>query len=217
MRKRVIVLVVLAGVLVLYGVNFASNRYSSVIVVYPIFTTSAYNHHAFYAYHSHTCDESCLTAPIVDRPTYNSSANGAMVMAYLGYKMITDVDVDKDPMLISKYHTVVVLHSEYVTRHEFDAITQHHNVIYLYPNSLYAEVKTNYTTNTVTLVRGHNYPHANITNGFRWQFDNSNLEYNTECNNWQLYAIPNGKMLNCYPEYRILYDPSLIMALNNLH
>ena len=37
-----------------------------------------------------------------------------------------------------------MLHNEYVTRPMFDAITSHPNVIYLYPNALYAEIEVNY-------------------------------------------------------------------------
>jgi hypothetical protein len=54
-----------------------------------------------------------------------------------------------------KYHDrVIVLPNEYVTKKEFDAIASHPDMIFLYPNALYAEVKTDYASNTITLVRG---------------------------------------------------------------
>ncbi|NDB92715.1 MAG: hypothetical protein EB167_08500 [Nitrososphaeria archaeon] len=87
-----------------------------------------------------------------------------------------------------------------MTRKEFGAITSHPNVVYLYPNALYAEVKTDYSKNTITLVRGHNYPSKEIRNGFDWKFDNSKLEYDRDCKKIQFNRIDNGWMLNCYPE-----------------
>ncbi|SMH72213.1 hypothetical protein [Candidatus Nitrosotalea okcheonensis] len=36
------------------------------------------------------------------------------------------------------------MHNEYVTKKEFDAITSHPDVIFLYPDALYAQVRTNY-------------------------------------------------------------------------
>lgn len=36
---------------------------------------------------------------------------------------------------------VIILHKKYVTRNEFYEITNHHHIIYLYPNALYTEAK----------------------------------------------------------------------------
>ena len=69
-----------------------------------------------------------------------------------------------------------------------------------YPNALYAEVETNYEDSTITLKRGHNYPENSIRNGFDWKYDNSPMEYDTDCNEWKFDRIDNGWMLNCYPE-----------------
>jgi hypothetical protein len=129
-----------------------------------------------------------------------ANPNAAQVLKLLGYAFVTDVDVDKNPAILAKYKKVIVLHNEYLTKKEFDAITSHPNVVYLYPNALYAEVKTDYTKNTITLIRGHNYPSKEIRNGFDWKFDNSQMEYDTDCKKMQFYKINNGWMLNCYPE-----------------
>jgi hypothetical protein len=94
-----------------------------------------------------------------------------------------------------------MLHNEYVTRAMFDAITNHPNVIYLYPNALYAEIEVDYIDQTITLVRGHNYPESKIENGFDWEFDNTHpYEYDSNCLEMQFYKIRNGWMTNCYPE-----------------
>ena len=57
-----------------------------------------------------------------------------------------------------------MLHNEYVTRTMFDAITSHPNVVYLSPNALYAEIEVDYDNDTITLIRGHNYPQPEIKN-----------------------------------------------------
>ena len=91
--------------------------------------------------------------------------------------------------------------NEYVTRAMFDAITNHPNVLYLYPNALYAEIEVNYMDETITLIRGHNYPEPEITNGFDWEFDNTHpYEYDSECQILEIYKIKNGWMTTCYPE-----------------
>ena len=65
-----------------------------------------------------------------------------------------DEDVDKNPDILKQYKRIIVLHNEYVTKKEFDAITSHPDVVFLYPNALYAQVEANYTSNTITLVHG---------------------------------------------------------------
>ena len=121
-------------------------------------------------------------------------------MKLLGYPIISDVDVDQNPDILKKYDKVILLHNEYVTKKEFDAITNHPKVIYLYPNALYAEVKTDYQNNSISLIRGHNFPELDIINGFDWKFDNSIMEYDLDCKEIRFDMIDNGWMLNCYPE-----------------
>ncbi|MGI0021509.1 MAG: hypothetical protein ACRD9Q_01490, partial [Nitrososphaeraceae archaeon] len=91
--------------------------------------------------------------------------------------------------------------------------TSHPQVIYMYPNALYAEITYN---GTISLVRGHNYPILDISNGFDWINDNSKMEYDTDCKNWQFYEVDNGYMLNCYPENVIKRKPEILMAMNDL-
>ena len=190
----------------------ASANATDAVFVYPIFTQAAYGEHGFYNYYDKECGKECLTITIPSgfTPTYSSSMGTSKVLPLLNYSEITDVDIDKNPDILKKYHRVIILHNEYVTKKEFDAITSHPHVIYLFPNALYAEVRTNYTDNTFTLVRGHGYPDSSIGNGFGWKFDNSNFEYDTACKNMTLATIPNGKMLNCYPAYRSLFDKAYL-------
>jgi hypothetical protein len=185
------------------------------VFIYPSFTQAAYTNNGFYDYYHKKCDLSCLTVPIPTKIIgfQSSSIAGALVLKLLNYPYVKDEDVDKNPDILKQYKRIIVLHNEYVTKKEFDAITNHPDVVYLYPNALYAEVKSDYNTNTITLVRGHGYPDQDIRNGFGWRSDNSRYEYNIECNNWNFYSKSNDTLLNCYPEYRILYDIELLRTL----
>lgn len=200
----------------LIQVSVVNDTKKSVVII-PIFTAAAYAKSGFYTYFHGQCGSTCLTAIITpDRPlSYTSSQNAVNVLHSLGYYTITDIDVDKNPNILSQYDKVIVLHNEYVTQKEFDAITTHPHVIYLYPNSLYAKINVNYDLHTITLVRGHQFPESNITNGFYWIFDNSPMEYNTLCDNWNFTAIKNGIMLNCYPENHLAYNTSLLKAIKD--
>ena len=136
-------------------------------------------------------------------------------LTLLGYATITDIDIDKNPSILQQFDKVIMLHNEYVTRAMFDAITNHPNVIYLYPNALYAEIEVNYIDETITLIRGHNYPEPEISNGFDWTFDNTHpYEYDSQCFNMEVYQIKNGWMTNCYPENFFMGDyPVKLMNL----
>lgn len=193
------------------------NQTHSTVVVYPTFTESAYGEGGFYDYYEQKCDATCLTIPISTDfdGEYSSSRAAFNSLKLLGYHHITDIDVDRNPSMLERYDKVVLLHNEYVTDNEFDAITQHPKVVYLYPNALYAKVNTDYTNNTITLIRGHEYPIPEIRNGFDWEFDNSHFEYDNTCMNWKFYEVDNGIMLNCYPEYIILKDEKLLETIKN--
>lgn len=184
-------------------------------VIIPIFTSSAYYEPGFYTYYRGQCDTQCLTTKIkfLYSYGYSGSANAIKVLKLLGYETITDIDVDKNPKILAKYKKIIVLHNEYVTQKEFDAITKHPNAVYLYPNALYAKISVDYKDNTITLIRGHGYPKQGIGNGFDWKLDNSSLEYDIKCKNWKFNKIPNGKMLNCYPEHVIMEDFRLLQAI----
>jgi len=193
-----------------YGNNIDS------VFIYPIFTQAAYDQNGFYDYYNKKCDLKCLTVSIPDKISgkYSSSISGAFVLTLLGYSQLTDIDVDKNPDILKQYKRVIVLHNEYVSKKEFDAITSHPDVVYLYPNALYAEVKPDYNTDTITLVRGHGYPTIDITNGFGWKSSNSKYEYDADCDGWSFYlTVENKTMLDCYPEYRMLYDSELLRYL----
>ncbi len=187
-----------------------------IAVVYPIFTASAYAADGFYDYYVGKCD-SCTTTTISEVLDYNSSAYGYQLLTLLGYSPITDIDIDKNPLILKKYDKIVMLHNEYVTRTMFDAITSHPNVIYLYPNALYAEIEVDYDNDTITLIRGHNYPEQEIANGFDWEFDNTHpYEYDNNCLGMKFYLIDDGWMTNCYPEKMLPAAPLIFKTIKDL-
>jgi len=187
------------------------------VVVYPFLTFSAYNEPGFYDYYSGECDD-CTTTKIT-QPTvlYTSSGIGHQALTILGYPSIPDIEIDKNPSILQQFDKVIMLHSEYVTRTMFDAITNHPNVLYLYPNALYAEIEVNYMDETITLIRGHNYPEPGITNGFDWELDNTHpYEFDSVCLDMEIYKIKNGWMTNCYPENLFLQNTEQLFKLLKL-
>ena len=185
-----------------YYDNYESLRATSnSVVIYPIFTQSAYEWGGMHDYYTGRCD-SCITTQIQDfyKKSFSSSGNAYRILEFLDYEVIDDIQVDQNPSILEKYDKVILLHNEFVTRAEFEAITQHPNVIYLYPHALVSEVQTNYDKNTITLLRGPSFPDEDILNGFDWEFDNSQYFDDWSCNGWEFYEIKNGFMLNCFPE-----------------
>jgi hypothetical protein len=201
----------------LYNEVAVWNDPQKTVVVYPYFTSVAYTESGFYKYYSGECDY-CTTVKFA-QPTilYTSSGIGHQALTLLGYPTITDADIDRDPSILQQFDKVIMLHSEYVTRTVFDAITSHPNVLYLYPNALYAEIGVNYIDETITLIRGHNYPEPEITNGFDWEFENTRpYEFDNVCANMEFYQIKNGWMTNCYPENIFLQNSELLFNLLKL-
>jgi len=201
---------------VLYEQLGWNSKLLKTVVVVPVFTKTAYGHPGFYDYYTNQCDNRCINSISIkpDLPmAYTSSASAIKVLSILGYPMITDIEIEKDSNILKNFDKVILLHNEYVTQKEFEAITNHPKVLYLYPNSLYAKIEYNHQNNTITLIRGHGYPNSNIKNGFDWKFDNSQFEYDINCQEWKFYEIENGMMLNCYPESRIVKDKDLLMAI----
>lgn len=183
-------------------------------VVYPFFTFAAYNEPGFYTYYRGECDDCTTTKFAQPTPLYTSSGMGHQALTLLGYTSITDVEIDKNPGILQQFDKVIILHNEYVTRAMFDAITSHPNVVYLYPNALYAEIEVDYVDETITLIRGHNYPEPEISNGFDWEFDNTHpYEYDTLCADMKFYQIENGRMITCYPENLFLKNTGQLFNL----
>ena len=191
------------------------NDPQNAVVVYPYFTFSAYQPQGFYDYYRGECDD-CTTAKFVPpKSQYTSSGLGHQALTLLGYPSITDIEIDKNPDILQQFDKVIMLHNEYVTRAMFDAITSHPNVIYLYPNALYAEIEVDYIDETITLIRGHDYPPEDpVTNGFDWPFDNTHpYEYDNLCLDMEFYFIGGAWMSNCYPENLFLVNTEQLVNI----
>jgi len=197
-------------------INELKNRSEKSVVILPVFTHSAYTPSGFYDYYEQKCSEKCLTVKIERKqpPQYNAAKNTIQILHILNYNFISDIDVNSNPKILSNYDKVILLHNEYVTKNEFEAITNHPKVLYLYPNALYAEINYDSKNDTISLIKGHGYPEKEISNGFGWEFDNTHpYEYDTNCENWEFYEIKNGHMLNCYPEEKIWQDKLLLKVI----
>jgi len=185
------------------------------VVVYPYFTYATYQPHGFYDYYRGDCDDCTTTKFAEPKSQYTSSGKAHQALTLLGYYSITDIEIDKNPGISQQFDKVIMLHNEYVTRAMFDAITSHPNVIYLYPNALYAEIEVDYIDETITLIRGHDYPPEDpVTNGFDWPFDNTHpYEYDNTCLNMEFYKVRDGWMTNCYPENIFLTNTEQLFTL----
>ena len=190
------------------------------VVVYPYFTFAAYSEPGFYTYYRGECD-SCTTTKFAPASLFHNeyvtSGLGHQALTLLGYTALSDEEIDMNPSILQQFDKVIMLHNEYVTRTIFDAVTNHPNVLYLYPNALYAEIEVNYIDETITLIRGHNYPEPEITNGFDWEFENTHpYEFDSECKSMDIYRIKNGHMTTCYPENVFLKNNEQIFKLLKL-
>jgi hypothetical protein len=200
--------------------NVSGPANPNTIVIYPTFTSAAYSEPGFYTFFAGACDESCITDLSFANPElkYTSSGMGTQLLHTLGYNFVSDVDVDLNPELLKNYDTLILLHNEYVTKKMFDAISTHPNIIFLYPNALYAEIEVNHDDQTMTLIRGHNYPQPEIKNGFDYSIEEEfhKYEYDAECLDWKFSKFENGYALNCYPDAVIWDNPEILGQLKYL-
>ena len=192
----------------------------NVVVIYPTFTSAAYSEPGFYTFFRGQCDESCITDLSFDTPTlgFTSSGMSTQLLHILGYEFLTDVDVDKNPDILKNYDAIILLHNEYVTQKMFDAVTSHPNIVYLFPNALYAEIDVNYDDNTMTLIRGHNYPEFEIKNGFNYEIEQRfhDYEYDTDCIDWEFIEFENGHALNCYPDAMLHTNFDILLQMKQI-
>ena len=185
-----------------------------VLLVYPKMTEIAYAKDSFYDYYFKRCDEKCLTKSL-DTKAGNRYVVGRIGFQILDHNYNSVDDLHLDSVNLKKYHTIILFHNEYVTQSVFDKLTGFPNIIYLYPNSLYAKVDVDYHQGTMTLIRGHGYPTNETKNGFDWKYDNSDQEKDCKFEKWHFNSIPNGIQLNCYPEGIMKNDTSLRNYIDN--
>lgn len=195
------------------GVGFSDHK---TVTLIPYLTAKAYEIPGFYQYFASQCDESCLSVQL-DKDVqfgFTSSLIGINMFNALGSEVINDLMFADYPTVIHNYDTVFVLHNEYVTQDMYDELQKHQQVFYLYPNALYGEVEI--VNNTMTLIRGHNYPEQNILNGFDWKWENTHpWEYDTICEEPEWRETHNGFQLMCYPEIAFMNHPEIIEFIHD--
>ena len=146
---------------------------------------------------------------------HNSSFFAAQALYLLGYTIISDIEIEKNPNILSNYEKIIVLHNKYVTKTMFDAITSHPKVVYLYPDSLKEEVTVNFVQKTITALSPLKQPQDKIyQNDFEWEYDSSHLEF-VSCLDREVKfeKVTNGIMLNCYPADFLMKSPSLLKII----
>ena len=146
---------------------------------------------------------------------YNSSFRGAQALYLLGYTIISDLEIEKNPNILSSYDKIIVLHNKYTTKTIFNAITSHPKVVYLYPDSLKEEVSVNFVQNPITAISPLKQPQDKVfQNDFQWEYDSSHLEYvNCLDSEVKFEKVDNGIMLNCIPEDFLTSSPSLFKII----
>ncbi len=153
--------------------------------------------------------------PLVPFLIHSSSFKGAQALYLLGYTIISDLEIEKNPNILSSYEKIIVLHNKYTTKTIFNAITSHPKVVYLYPDSLNEEVSVNFVQNTITAISPLKQPQDKVfQNDFQWEYDSSHLEYvNCLDSEVKFEKVANGIMLNCIPEDFLTSSPSLFKII----
>lgn len=193
------------------------NSDTRAIMIYPIFTQYAYKTGCFYPPKSdghYPVNITCSLRPMMINGSYVTGYNGFDYLSQLHYPFITDIAVDRHPEILQDYDKIILLHNEYMTKREFEAIKNFKNVVYLYPNSAYAEVSIDYDKLEMTLVRGHQYPTQDIANGFGF-VTTTQHEYDFKCEGYKWEARPNGIQPTCWPEFVIKADRDMLQVIKD--
>lgn len=194
-----------------------SPKYKTLVII-PMITANAYKPGGFYDFYSNQCDERCLTIQLSQSQKLGEAGSESTwrTLERVGYTGMNDFIVDyflrTNPKFLDSYHTVIVLHNEYVTQRLFDALEAHPNVVYLAPNANYGLVDIDKFQ--VTLLAGHSY--KGKWNAFGWKYDNTDLEYNKACKDFGFKRISNGYQLDCNPEITIHNNFLLLKQLREL-
>ena len=170
----------------------------STIVIRPIFTETAYQNNGWYETNS-------TSVKLNEIPSLRSFYSGSYYTWFilrLFYDTITDEQLNNNPDILKKYDRVILLHNEYVTHNEYNAIMNHTNVFYAYPNSLYKYVELN--KDTITLGNMTNNPYSLSKTQYTNEYENCGLD------NIKIVEYPNGKGLNCFSGIEVLFNPLII-------
>ncbi len=116
----------------------------------------------------------------IDRQVETDESQKEAISRFLKLRsgMVTDLDVINNTRLINFQKTIIILDNVYVTQNVYDAIRNHDNVIYLYPNSLSGLVQVEDGKMRVVEYAGRNY---------------------SDCEAWDFRDVPSGVRIKCNP------------------
>lgn len=215
MQRRTIMfcIVISAIFLSLYALartNIMLEYQHSAILIKPTFTISAYQPNSWYDNKT----KSVIT--YYNEPFTNRMEYGGAYNAFESLKdrvdTVNDRYVSEHPEILNRYNTVILLHNEYMTRQEYNAIMNHTNVFYVFPNAGYRFVTYDINTNQITLLNYTGNKYASSV----WTSYESNptsqpkqvSEFN-QCIlpfSYTKVNYPNGIGYNCYPEFQITFN-----------
>jgi glucose/arabinose dehydrogenase len=144
---------------------------------------------------------------------------GVQALDILDYPIISDLEIEKNPEILSNYDKVIVLHNKYVTKTMFDSITNHPKVVYLYPGALFEEITIDFSKNIINVVNPLKFPQEkNNQNDFQWEYDSEYLETKicgVDVIDIKFEIVDNGIMLNCNPELNLGLYPDLFKIIKD--
>lgn len=191
------------GVTVLYV--YLAPKPNSTLLITPIFTYSAYQDKCWYTNENNTTCTIVHYNSVVDSKQDRMDYGGNRLqqqLLCLKIDCITDVDLDKNPSIVNNYNRIVLMHNEYVTHNEYNAIMNHKNVFYVFPNSLYRFVDYNGTHITYDT-------ETNNKQSFSTWGDVSEFDTCIPIIGYHIVNYSNGKGLSCYVYREIMYNPYL--------
>lgn len=184
-------------IILLWGYNNIRLNEHDVLLVYPVFTEQAYQENGWYDNTEHTTVY--INNELDDRMRYGAGKH-LLSYFYNEFDTVSDIAVTTNPELLQSYQTIVLLHNEYVTVEEYNAIMNHSNVIYLFPNSLYRYVE--YNDKQITLLNQTGNPMGYSNTKYTNEFD--------DCITYEIVEYQNGKGLSCYPKwFELMFNPFL--------
>lgn len=199
-EESALVVIALLGVIpfVLAFTDYPRANNHDTLLIYPTFTEQAYQKNGWYD--NPEIKTVSLSTPLDDRMKYGAGQH-VYYQIHTEMDITNDIVVSRNPDMLKSYDTVVLLHNEYITVSEYNAIMNHSNVIYIFPNSLYRYVEFD-DNDTMTLINETGNPMSLSKTQYTDEFSNclghSRVEYS------------NGKGLSCYPRwFEMQFNPFL--------
>ena len=181
------------------------------LLIEAVFTEQFYQPHGYYD--NMKIRTVGLNHSMTPRMIYSGSKTAFDLLSQ-SFSTTNDIEVTRHPEILQHYDRIILLHNEYVSKVEYDAIIRLPNVFYLYPNALYRYVDYDNKSNTITLVGNTGNPYSLS----KWVTSDSVKvnEFDGCLSGYKIVNYPNGKGMNCYPAAVFYLNPSVRnVVLNN--